>query len=38
LPAAQQRDSLKSLGLTDKEIKALKYEGDRVRKILELQK
>lgn len=38
LPAAQQRDSLKSLGLTDKQIKALKYEGDRVRKILELQK
>jgi len=26
------------LGLPDKEIKALKYEGDRVRKILELQK
>jgi hypothetical protein len=38
LPAAMQRDSLKSLGLSDKEIKALKYEGDRVRKILELQK
>ena len=38
LPAAEQRDSLKSLGLTNKEIKALKYEGDRVRKILELQK
>ena len=38
LPAAQQKDSLKSLGLTDKQIKALKYEGDRVRKILELQK
>ena len=38
LPAAQQRDSLKSLGLSDAEIKALKYEGDRVRKILELQK
>ena len=38
LPAAAQRDSLKSLGLSDKEIKALKYEGDRVRKILELQK
>ena len=38
LPAVQQRDSLKSLGLTDAEIQALKYEGDRVRKILELQK
>ncbi len=38
LPAAEQKDSLKSLGLSDKEIKALKYEGDRVRKILELQK
>ena len=38
LPAAQQRDSLKSLGLTDEQIKALKYEGDRVRMILELQK
>ena len=38
LPAAEQKDSLKSLGLSDAEIKALKYEGDRVRKILELQK
>ena len=38
LPAAEQKDSLKSLGLSEKEIKALKYEGDRVRKILELQK
>ena len=38
LPAAEQRDSLKKLGLTDDQIKALKYEGDRVKKILELQK
>jgi len=38
LPAAEQKDSLRSLGLSDDEIKALKYEGDRVRKILELQK
>ena len=38
LPADQQRDSLRSLGVSDADIKALKYEGDRVRKILELQK
>ena len=38
LPAVEQKDSLRSLGLSDAEIKALKYEGDRVRKILELQK
>ena len=37
MPADKQRDSLKSLGLSESEIKALKYEGDRVRKILELQ-
>ena len=38
LPAAEQRDSLRTLGVSDSEIKALKYEGDRVRKIIELQK
>jgi hypothetical protein len=34
----EQVNTLKELGMTDKEIKALKYEGDRVRKIIELQK
>ena len=36
LPATEQKDSLKSLGLTKEEIKSLQYEGDRVRKIQEL--
>ena len=36
LSTPEQKDSLKSLGLTDEEIKSLKYEGDRVRKIQEL--
>ena len=36
LPANEQKDSLKSLGLTKEEIKSLQYEGDRVRKIQEL--
>ena len=34
----EQVATLESLGMTSKEIKALKYEGDRVRKIIELQK
>ena len=38
MSAAEQRDSLAKLGLSKAEIKALKYEGDRVRKIIELQK
>ena len=36
LSTPEQKDSLKSLGLTDEEIKSLKYEGDRVQKIQEL--
>ena len=34
----EQVATLESIGMTSKEIKALKYEGDRVRKIIELQK
>ena len=36
--AAEQKTMLLDLGLTKKEIKALKYEENRVKKIIELQK
>ena len=37
VPGDDQVDMLLSLGLSSKEIKALKYEEDRVNKIMELQ-
>ena len=40
LEVAQQKDQVNkliSLGLTTKQIKALKYEEDRVKKIIELE-
>ena len=36
--AAEQKTMLLDLGLTKKEIKDLKYEENRVKKIIELQK
>ena len=34
----EQKDILLELGLTKQEIKALKYENERIKKIIELQK
>jgi hypothetical protein len=37
LKKGEQVDSLKTYGLSDKQIKKLKYEEDRVKKIIQLQ-
>jgi len=34
----EQKEILLELGLTKQEIKALKYENERIKKIIELQK